>query len=147
MLQQRGINFISDGSVNTDVFQSGATKGKHFGVPRVQLCVQLFARHFWLHLPLAYFLLGPRTPNSFFGPSTGLGGAITLLCGTITNTGTRNLNRPRKISLRKLQRAHSRLSYRSQINGSRFMTMGFWSHGLQYRPEFEVIRPRSASSA
>jgi hypothetical protein len=46
----------------------------------------------------------------------------------------------------KLPRARSRLSSRSPTNGSRFMTTGRWSHGLQYRLEFDVIRRRSASS-
>jgi hypothetical protein len=56
-----------------------------------------------------------------------------LRSGTITNTGTQNLNRLRKISFGKLRRARFRLSSRSQISGSRFMTMGFWSRGPQYR--------------
>jgi hypothetical protein len=36
--------------------QSGTTKSEHFSVAKRNLCVQLFVRHFWLHLPLAYFL-------------------------------------------------------------------------------------------
>ena len=59
-----------------------------------------------------------------------------LRSGTITNTGTQNLNRLRKISFGKLRRARFRLSSRSQISGSRFMTMGFWSRGPQYRLGF-----------
>ncbi len=53
----------------------------------------------------------------------------------------------KEVSPRKPQRARFRLSSRSQISGSRSMTMGRWSHGLRYRPGFDVIRHRLACSA
>src|SRR6516162_7297689 len=125
VLQQRRIRILFTIALQCRCSQSSATKSEHFSVPRSQSCVQVFARYFWLHSPLGT----AHAKFSFLPQYVSRWGDHAPF--RHNHQHTQNLNRPKQISLRKHQRAHSRLSFRSQTNGSRFMTTAVSSHGLQ----------------